>query len=112
MLPSTLDMVPSPSTWNPRPSTLDKKIDSPKNSISERSDDRKCVCCSQATFLAGGLICIRRGDLMNDSISIKFNLFKFTAHPVEKGPHFCLTLDKIPGQNHSPLDRTVIRQSR
>ena len=24
----TLDMVPSPSTWNPRPSTLDKKIDS------------------------------------------------------------------------------------
>ena len=23
MLPSTLDMVPSPSTWNPRPSTLD-----------------------------------------------------------------------------------------
>ena len=28
MLPSTLDMVPSPSTWNPRPSTLDKKIDS------------------------------------------------------------------------------------
>ena len=30
MLPSTLDMVPSPSTWNPRPSTLDKKIDSVK----------------------------------------------------------------------------------
>ena len=29
MLPSTLDMVPLPSTWNPRPSTLDKKIDSP-----------------------------------------------------------------------------------
>ena len=28
MLPSTLDMVPPPSTWNPRPSTLDKKIDS------------------------------------------------------------------------------------
>ena len=28
MLPSTLDMVPSPSTWNPRRSTLDKKIDS------------------------------------------------------------------------------------
>ena len=28
MLPSTFDMVPSPSTWNPRPSTLDKKIDS------------------------------------------------------------------------------------
>ena len=28
MLPSTLDMAPSPSTWNPRPSTLDKKIDS------------------------------------------------------------------------------------
>ena len=28
MLPSTLDIVPSPSTWNPRPSTLDKKIDS------------------------------------------------------------------------------------
>ena len=28
MLPSTLDMVPSPSTWSPRPSTLDKKIDS------------------------------------------------------------------------------------
>ena len=28
MLPSTLDMVPSPSPWNPRPSTLDKKIDS------------------------------------------------------------------------------------
>ena len=28
MLQSTLDMVPSPSTWNPRPSTLDKKIDS------------------------------------------------------------------------------------
>ena len=28
MLPSTLDMVPSPSTWNPRPSNLDKKIDS------------------------------------------------------------------------------------
>ena len=28
MLPSTLDTVPSPSTWNPRPSTLDKKIDS------------------------------------------------------------------------------------
>ena len=27
MLPSTLDMVPSPSTWNPRPLTLDKKID-------------------------------------------------------------------------------------
>ena len=31
MLPSTLDMVPSPSTWNPRPSTLDKKIDSTVN---------------------------------------------------------------------------------
>ena len=29
MLPSTLDMAPSPSTWNPRLSTLDKKIDSP-----------------------------------------------------------------------------------
>ena len=28
MLPSTLDMVPSPSTWNPRLLTLDKKIDS------------------------------------------------------------------------------------
>ena len=28
MLPSTLDLLPSPSTWNPRPSTLDKKIDS------------------------------------------------------------------------------------
>ena len=27
MLPSTLDMASSPSTWNPRPSTLDKKID-------------------------------------------------------------------------------------
>ena len=27
MLPSTLDVVPSPSTWNPRPPTLDKKID-------------------------------------------------------------------------------------
>ena len=27
-LPSTLDMEPSPSTWNPRLSTLDKKIDS------------------------------------------------------------------------------------
>ena len=30
LLPSTLDMVPSPSTWNPRRSTLDKKIDSIK----------------------------------------------------------------------------------
>ena len=28
MLPSTLDMVPAPSTWNPRPSTVHKKIDS------------------------------------------------------------------------------------
>ena len=28
MFLSTLDMVPSPSTWNPRHSTLDKKIDS------------------------------------------------------------------------------------
>ena len=27
MLPSTLDLVPSPSTWKPRPSTLDKKIE-------------------------------------------------------------------------------------
>ena len=26
-LPSTLDKEPPPSTWNPRPSTLDKKID-------------------------------------------------------------------------------------
>ena len=26
----TLDMVASPSTWNPRPSTLDKKLDSIK----------------------------------------------------------------------------------
>ena len=28
MLPSTHDVAPSPSTWKPRPSTLDKKIDS------------------------------------------------------------------------------------
>ena len=28
-------MVPSPSTWNPRPSTLDKKIDS----VGEDSDE-------------------------------------------------------------------------
>ena len=65
-----------------------------------------------SSFLAGGLTCIRRGDLfvswsdcredqtsqsilMNNSISIKFNLFKFTADPEGKGPHFCLTLDKI-----------------
>ena len=33
MLPSTLDLVPSPSTWNPRPSTLDKKIDSDKTDL-------------------------------------------------------------------------------
>ena len=35
MLPSTLDMIPSPSTWNPRPSTLDKdkKIDSYKETL-------------------------------------------------------------------------------
>ena len=63
-------------------------------------------------FLAGGLTCIRRGDLfvswsacredqtplgilMNNSISVKFNLFKFTADSEGKGPHFCLTLDKI-----------------
>ena len=37
----TLDMVPSPSTWNPRPSTLDKKIDStqtlrqPRNGVTD-----------------------------------------------------------------------------
>ena len=36
-----------------------------------------------------------QGVLMNNSISIKFNLFKFTADPGDKGPHFCLTLDKI-----------------
>ena len=65
-----------------------------------------------SSFLAGGLTCIRCGDLfvswsgcredqtpqsnlMNNSISIKFNLFKFTADPGDKGPHFCLTLDKI-----------------
>ena len=65
-----------------------------------------------SSFLAGGLTCIRRGDLfvswsgfgegqtplsilMNNSIPIKFNLSKFTADPRGKGPHFCLTLDKI-----------------
>ena len=32
---------------------------------------------------------------MNNSIAIKFNLFKFTADPGGKGPHFCLTSDKI-----------------
>ena len=65
-----------------------------------------------SSFLAGGLTCIRRGDLFikmlygvwsslqpdhetNNSISIKFNLFKFTADHRGKGPHFCLTLDKI-----------------
>ena len=68
-----------------------------------------------SSFLAGGLTCIRCGDLfvswsgctedqtrvlmtsilMNNSISIKFNLFKFTADPGGKGPHFCLTLNKI-----------------
>ena len=65
-----------------------------------------------SSFLAGGLTCIRCGDLfvswsgcredqtpqrilMNNSISIKSNLFKFTADPKGKGPHFCLTLDKI-----------------
>ena len=37
MLPSTLDMVPSPSTWNPRPSTLDKKIDSSAMIPTQRS---------------------------------------------------------------------------
>ena len=62
--------------------------------------------------LAGGLTCIQRGDLfvswsgcgedqtperilMNNFISVKFNFFKFTAKPGGKGPHFCLTLDKI-----------------
>ena len=28
-------------------------------------------------------------------ISVKFSWFKFTADPGGKGPHFCLTLDKI-----------------
>ena len=37
MLPSTLDMVSSPSTWNPRPSTLDKKIDSLDDSYHMKS---------------------------------------------------------------------------
>ena len=32
---------------------------------------------------------------MNNSISIKLNLFKFTADREGKGSHFCLTLDKI-----------------
>ena len=40
MLPSTLDLVPSPSTWNPRPSTLDKKIDSQKNVFLKRARKR------------------------------------------------------------------------
>ena len=60
-----------------------------------------------SSFLAGGLTCIRRGDLfvswsgcrehqtpqsilMNNSI-----LIKFPADPGVKGPRFCLTLDKI-----------------
>ena len=45
---------------------------------------------------------------MNNSISIKFNLFNFTADPGGKGPHFLFDI----GQNHFPLDRTVIPQSR
>ena len=65
-----------------------------------------------SSFLTGGLTCARCGDLfvswsgcsgdqtsqsilMNNSISIKYNLFKFTVDPGGKGPHFCLTLDKI-----------------
>ena len=39
MLPSTLDMAPSPSKWNPRPSTLDKKIDS--KMVREQGGGRK-----------------------------------------------------------------------
>ena len=47
-LPSTLDMEPSPSTWNPRPSTLDKKIDSSKSqsvtlSVKRNHDTRALV---------------------------------------------------------------------
>ena len=37
MLPLTLDMVASPPTWNPRPSTLDKKIDSNLGATSNSS---------------------------------------------------------------------------
>ena len=65
-----------------------------------------------SSFLAGGLTCIRCGDLfvslsgcredqtpksilMNNSFSIKFNLFKFTADPRGKCPHCCFTLAKI-----------------
>ena len=69
-----------------------------------------------SSFLAGGLTCFRCGDLfvscpfhgrvvektrlhkavlMNNAISIKFNLFKFTADLGGKGPHFCWKLDKI-----------------
>ena len=45
MLPSTLDMAPSPSTWHPRPSTLDKKIDSRSVTL--------CHCLAGQSFQAG-----------------------------------------------------------
>ena len=43
MLLSTLDMEPSPSPWNPRPSTLDKnkKIDSYKSCSTPAGNGRK-----------------------------------------------------------------------
>ena len=33
-------MAPLPSTWNPRPSTLDKKIDSPAGRLPETENKR------------------------------------------------------------------------
>ena len=44
---------------------------------------------------------------MNNSISVKFNLFIFTAVPEGKAAF----LSDI-GSNHFPLERTVIPQSR
>ena len=53
-----------------------------------------------SSFLAGGLTCIRRGDLFVSWSGCREDqtpqsIFKFTADPRGKGPHFCLTLDKI-----------------
>ena len=71
------------------------------------SDRRPVIVPRLEGWLASGEeICLYRGRVVEKTrllkhfdeqfyLNYKFNLFKFTADPVGKGPHFYLTLDKL-----------------
>ena len=95
MLPSTLDIVPSPSTWNTRPSTLDKKIDSV---IADASRHTSYRLLWGFNYLQRGINCgIRRCSSSEGSVSNFLAFIHFQQRPIDllKRKSICVLADAI-----------------